>query len=98
MTADPQAPEIVIDVGYLVDADGTTIDILARLQLAARRLGRRIILRHASFELQELLAFAGLSDVLPISPDLSLKPRGKTEEREQGLGVEEEADPADPVA
>jgi hypothetical protein len=39
-----------------------------------------------------------LSDVLPISPDLSLRPRGKTEEREQGLGVEEEADPTDPVA
>ena len=89
---------IVVDVGDLVDPDGTTIDILARLQLAARRLGRRIVLRHASFELQELLAFAGLSDVLPVAPELPVKPRGQAEEREQGLGVEEEADPADPVA
>ena len=48
-----------------VDPDAVTIDALARLQLAARRHGCRVRLRHASPELLELLAFMGLSDVLP---------------------------------
>jgi ABC-type transporter Mla MlaB component len=48
-----------------VDPDGVTIDALARLQLAARRHGCQVRLRHASSELLELLAFMGLSDVLP---------------------------------
>ncbi len=48
-----------------VDPDAVTIDALARLQLAARRRGCQIRLRHASPALLELLAFLGLSDVLP---------------------------------
>jgi ABC-type transporter Mla MlaB component len=48
-----------------VGPDGVTIDALARLQLAARRHGCRVRLRHASPELLELLDFMGLSDVLP---------------------------------
>jgi ABC-type transporter Mla MlaB component len=52
------------DVGG-VDPDAVTVDALARLQLAARRHGCRIRLRHASPELRELVALMGLSDVLP---------------------------------
>jgi ABC-type transporter Mla MlaB component len=48
-----------------VDPDGATVDALARLQLAARRHGCRVRLRHASPELLELLDFMGLRDVLP---------------------------------
>ena len=48
-----------------VDPDGVTVDALARLQLAARRHGCQVRLRHASSELLELLAFMGLRDVLP---------------------------------
>ena len=48
-----------------VDPDAVTIDALARLQLAARRRGCQIRLRHASPALLELLAFLGLSDVIP---------------------------------
>jgi ABC-type transporter Mla MlaB component len=48
-----------------VDPDAVTIDALARLQLAARRHGCQVRLRHASSELLELLAFMGLRDVLP---------------------------------
>ena len=33
---------VVCDVGAIVDPDASAIDALARLQLAARRLGRRI--------------------------------------------------------
>ncbi len=48
-----------------VDPDAVTIDALARLQLAARRHGCQVRLRHASSELLELVAFMGLRDVLP---------------------------------
>ncbi len=48
-----------------VTVDATTVDALARLQLAARRHGCQVRLRHASSELRELLAFMGLRDILP---------------------------------
>jgi ABC-type transporter Mla MlaB component len=89
---------VVCDVGALVDPDAVTIDALARLQLTARRAGSRIQVHHPCRELQELLALAGLCDVLPLWTGLPLRSRGQTEEREQGGGVEEEADPGDPTA
>jgi ABC-type transporter Mla MlaB component len=48
-----------------VEPDAVTVDALARLQLAARRTGCRVRLRHASDELLELVSFMGLQDVLP---------------------------------
>lgn len=48
-----------------VDVDAVTVDALARLQLAARRQGCQVRLRNASGELRELVAFMGLTDVLP---------------------------------
>ena len=45
-------------------ADAVAVDALARLQLAARRRGCRVVLRHAGPELRELVALMGLSDVL----------------------------------
>ena len=48
-----------------VEPDAVTIDALARLQLAARRHGCQVRLRHASAELRELVGFMGLRDVLP---------------------------------
>jgi ABC-type transporter Mla MlaB component len=48
-----------------VDPDAVTVDALARLQLAARRAGCQVRLRHASRDLRELVAFMGLEDVLP---------------------------------
>jgi len=47
-----------------IQPDAVTVDALARLQLAARRNGCRVRLRHASHELLELVAFMGLRDVL----------------------------------
>jgi ABC-type transporter Mla MlaB component len=47
-----------------VDSDAVTIDALARLQLAARRHGCQVRLRHASSELLELVHFMGLTEVL----------------------------------
>jgi ABC-type transporter Mla MlaB component len=54
---------VVCDVGGVVGADAVTVDLLARLQLAARRLGMAVRLRRASNELQDLLVFFGLRDV-----------------------------------
>jgi len=48
-----------------IPADAVTVDALGRLQLAARRTGCRVRLRQASPELLELVAFMGLTDVLP---------------------------------
>ena len=48
-----------------IDPDCVTVDALARLQLAARRHGCQVRLRHSSPELLELVAFMGLHDVLP---------------------------------
>jgi hypothetical protein len=70
--------------------DLATIEALARLQLAARRLGLELRLREAPEELRELIAFAGLSGVLGVEPS------GQPEEREQRLGVEEEGELLEP--
>ncbi|HEY6353286.1 MAG TPA: STAS domain-containing protein [Burkholderiaceae bacterium] len=47
-----------------VDADGVVLDALARLTLAARRAHCSVLLCGASPRLCELIAFAGLDDVL----------------------------------
>ena len=63
LLAHSDAPLIVCDVGGL-PADAVAVDALARLQLAARRQGRRIHLANASNELLDLVRLVGLSDVL----------------------------------
>ena len=65
--------------------------MLARLQLATRRLGLQLRLRGASAELQELVAFVGLREALRVEAE------GQTEQREQRLGVEEERELDDPA-
>lgn len=57
-------PERPFDLGL--------VDELARLQLAARRLGCSIKLRHACPELLELLEIVGLSDVVSGGDEPSL--------------------------
>jgi anti-anti-sigma factor len=89
---------IVCDVGGLVDPSGVAVDVLARLQLTARRLGCRLCLRDASLELRDLIAFTGLEDVLPLDAALRVESGRQTEEGEEARGVEEERDPADPGA
>lgn len=92
------AGQVVCNVGALIYPDAVTIDALARLQLTARRCGRRVLFRNACGELLELVDLMGLSDVLPCRSVSGLESGGKAEEREQGLGVEEEADSSDPTA
>ena len=61
---DAPADEALCDVRG-VEPDAVTVDALARLQLAARRRGCRVRLRHASPALLDLVAFMGLTEVLP---------------------------------
>jgi ABC-type transporter Mla MlaB component len=84
------AEVLVCDVAALTRPDAGTVEALARLQLTARRLGRRILLRHPSPELRELLELFGLTDVLRVEPGR------QPEEREQPLGVEERVEMDDP--
>ena len=80
---------IVCDLRSVIPNAGS-LDALARLQLNARRLGLELLLRNASSELQELIAFAGLDEVLRVELE------GQTEEREERSGVEEERELGDP--
>jgi hypothetical protein len=78
------------DVGAL-PADGVAVDALARLQLAARRVGLELELCNASDDLCCLIRFTGLDEALRVEP------RGQPEEREERLDVEEESELGDPA-
>lgn len=93
-------PVLRCNVSQVTDPDMTTVAILARLQLAARRLGCEIRLQSCPEGLRELLALAGLEDALPVDSLLCLdgvEPRRQAEQREHPLRVQEEADPGDPA-
>jgi hypothetical protein len=67
-----------------------TLDLLARLQLAAKRRGYELRVEAASDELCGLIELAGLSEALGVEG------QREAEEREQRLGVEEERQLDDP--
>ena len=68
------------------------VDELARLQLAAQRLGCSIRLRNGWTELTELLDLVGLAELLTASV---LQAGGQPERGEQ-LGVQDVVQPGDP--
>ena len=82
---------ILCDVSALDGANAETIDLLARLQLAARRQGRTLRFLHASPALKDLIAFVGLGAALRVEPGR------EAEERENPVGVEEERQLDDPA-
>ena len=92
------ADVVVCDVTAIA-VDLVTVDVLARLQLTALRLGCRLHLRGASRELAGLLVSCGLRDVLPSerpAPSALGRDRGQPEEREQSRRVEEGVEARDP--
>ncbi|SDM98103.1 ABC-type transporter Mla maintaining outer membrane lipid asymmetry, MlaB component, contains STAS domain [Streptomyces sp. cf386] len=78
---------LVCDVGGLGPPGLGVVDLLARLQLAARRAGGRIRLRDADPSLHALLDLVGLR----------FEAEGQPEQREPALGVEEAVEPGDPA-
>ncbi|MEU9345938.1 STAS domain-containing protein [Streptomyces sp. NPDC048278] len=83
----PRRRVVVCDVGGLGPPGLAAVDLLARLELAARRAGGRIRLRDPDPALRSLLRFVGLR----------LQMEGEVEEREPALGVEEEVEPGQPA-
>lgn len=57
-------PVVTLDVSSLRSVDLRTLDGLARLQLTVRSLGAQLRLRAPTAELRDLLALAGLADVI----------------------------------
>ncbi len=82
-----RARVVVCDVGGLGPPGLAAVDLLARLQLAARRAGGRIRLRDPDPALRALLDLVGLR----------FEVEGQVEEREPALGVEEAVEPGDPA-
>ncbi|WP_189312090.1 STAS domain-containing protein [Streptomyces brasiliensis] len=77
---------VVCDVGGLGPPGIGHIDLLARLELAARRAGGRIRLRDPDPALHALLDLVGLR----------FEMEGQAEQREPALRVEEEVEPGQP--
>ncbi len=75
---------IILDCTCLPAPDARQIHVLARLLLLARRHKYDLRLSNASDALLDLIAFAGLADVLRVEP------RWQTDEWEQAPGVQEE--------
>ena len=69
--AERDSDEVVCDLRQLLGADAGTIEVLARVALVARRLGRRVVLAGASPEVRELLALAGLTGVVGCAAEVS---------------------------
>lgn len=86
---DSDAEIVSCDVRAIAVPDAVAVDLLARLHLISKRLGRQLRLVAPQPCLLELIGLMGLSEVLVVEP------RGQPEEREEVLGIEEEADPAD---
>ncbi|MEU5535116.1 STAS domain-containing protein [Streptomyces sp. NPDC020362] len=81
------ADVVVCDAGGLGPPGLGTVDLLARLQLAAHRAGGRIRLRDPDPALHALLDLVGLR----------FEVEGQVEEGEPALGVEEAVESGDPA-
>ena len=75
------AEVVVCDVAGL-SPDAVTLDTLARLQLIARRYGCELRLRRAASDLLEVVALAGLRDVLPTEVNARAAGGGRRAERD----------------
>ncbi|AWW37952.1 MULTISPECIES: STAS domain-containing protein [Streptomyces] len=81
------APVVVCDVAGLGPPGLAAVDLLARLELTAKRAGGRIRLRDPAPALHALLDLVGLR----------FEMEGQPEQREPPLGVEEAVEPGDPA-
>lgn len=59
---------VVCDLDEVVQGDLVVVELLARLALTAQRAGLTLRLRHLTEDLEALLAFLGLSEVLDLGP------------------------------
>jgi hypothetical protein len=85
----------VCDVSSHGPADAVMVDVLARLQLTARRCGHGMSLRFGPQGSRELIELCGLTTAVPLWSGSDLEAVGQAEQREQSRRVEEERDPGD---
>lgn len=97
LVRDTPADVVICDVRAITRPDASTIDVLARLQLTARRLGCGIRLFGAHPRLRDLLMLTGLSEVLPVLSVELVEAGREPEEREDPVDVQERVDPGDLV-
>ncbi|MEU7579450.1 STAS domain-containing protein [Streptomyces sp. NPDC041068] len=83
--------DVICDVAAVTTADLPTVDVIARLQLAARRAGSRIRLRNPTPALLALLGLVGLVELLGLVVEME----GYPEQREPPLGVQEAVEAGD---
>jgi anti-anti-sigma regulatory factor len=57
---------VICDLAAITAPDALALEVLARLQLTARRLGGQISLCRPSGRLRELLVLTGLAEFLPL--------------------------------
>ena len=88
--------DLVCDVRALAEPTAAAVDALARLALAAKRMGVELRVEGASSELRLLIDLCGLGEVLLAARGLGREPGGEPEEREQPRGVEERVERRDP--
>ena len=77
----PSAPTdcdriVDLDVSWLVRADLTAVDALARLQLVAVRRAHRLKLHGANQELADVLELVGLGEIVQLCPRCSSSAKG----------------------
>jgi len=82
------------DLAALDRADFAVVNLVARLLLAARRGECELRIANPPVGLAELLALSGLDRL----PHLHVQMVRQPEQGEEALGVQEERDPADPIA
>jgi ABC-type transporter Mla MlaB component len=93
---DSGATVVICDLAAVDQIDVVTIELVARLQLTASRLGRRVRLRSASQRMIQLLTLTGLHHVVQFEAGSGLQPWRQPEEGEQPFGVQEGVDTDDP--
>ena len=64
----PEGTRLVCVDAAQLDADAVALEALARLALAVRGSGRRLLVRGASSELARLIELAGLTEALGVQP------------------------------
>ncbi len=90
----PNVGSVICRGRGLVEPDLATVDLLARLRLAAHRSGCVMRVESPSLRLRELLVLAGLEDLLTPSGS-GVEAWRQAEQREQPFGVEEGVEPDD---
>ncbi len=86
---------VVCDLGALTSPDLSAVDVVARLQVTARRCGHEVRVRHACPGFRDLLGLTGLAGVVLLWEGSGVEALGQSEQGEHPGGIEEERDAGD---